>query len=261
VVPGDLEWSLKVGPPDLDRNRDARTAGLLLSTPVNPTGAVYTRSELKFLLEWAQARGLWVIVDESHRHIHFGSGPAPSVLDLPDELLERVIVVMGLSQAHSLAGWRVGVVVAPAPVARAMARLQEHVTGGVCLPAQQVAAAVLTDERLDSEVERLVESLRRRRDQVVRCFRERLSGVEFVEPLGTQYCFFRVDGFFDGDLSRAGAFCDRLLSEHGVAMAPGDAFGDERWVRLTYGVSSSALEVALERTETFLNTLAQREAV
>lgn len=261
VVPGDLEWSLKVGPPDLDRNRDARTAGLILSTPVNPTGAVYTRSELKFLLEWACDRGLWVIVDESYRHIHYGSGPAPSVLDLPDELLERVIVVLGLGQTYSMVGWRVGVAVAPSPVARAMTRLQEHATGGVCLPAQHAAAAVLTHERAEGDVHRLVEALRQRRDQVVRYFREHLSGVEFVEPLGTQYCFFRVDGFFDGDLTKSGAFCDRLLSEYGVAMAPGEAFGDERWVRLTYGVPSHVLGDALERTEAFMNTLARREAV
>ena len=137
-----------------------------------------------------------------------------------------------------------------------MARLQEHVTGGVSLPAQRAAAAVLTDERLEGENDRLIESLRDRRDQIVQYFRERLSGVEFVEPLGTHYCFFRVDGFFDGDLTKAGVFCDRLLAEYGVAMAPGEVFGDERWVRMTYGVSERVLGDALKRTAAFIDSLA-----
>ena len=261
LVPGDVEWSLKVGAADLDRSRDARTAGLILSTPVNPTGAVYTRSELKFILEWAHERSLWVIVDESHRRFHFGSGPAPSMLDLPDELMEQVVVVIGLGQTYSMTGWRVGVALAPSSVARAMAKLQEHAIGGVSLPAQRAAATVLTDERVEGEVERLTESLRRRRDQVVEYLRERLAGVEFVEPLGTPYCFFRVDGFFDDELTKAGGFCERLLGEYGVAMAPGEVFGDERWVRLTYGVPARVLADALERTAAFMNTLAKREAV
>jgi aspartate aminotransferase len=261
LVPGDLEWSLKVGTSDLDRSRDARTAGLILGTPVNPTGAVYTRSELKFILEWAHERGFWVVVDESHRRFHFGSGPAPSVLDLPDELLEQVVVIVGLGQAYSMTGWRVGVAMAPSSVARAMVKFQDHAIGGVSLPAQRAAATVLSDERVEGEVDRLTESLRRRRDQVVEYFRERLSGVEFVEPLGTPYCFFRVDGFFDADLTKAGGFCERLLGEYGVALAPGEVFGDERWVRLTYGVPARVLAEALERTAAFMNTLVKREAV
>ncbi len=261
LIPGDLEWSLKVGTLDLDRSRDARTAGLILSTPVDPTGAVYTRSELRSILEWAHDRNVWVIVDESHRHFHFGSGPAPSVLDLPDELVERTVVVVGLEQAYCMTGWRVGIVFAPSAVARAMARVQEHVTDGVSVPVQYAAAAMLADDRCEGEIDRMTEFLRQRRDQVVRYFRESLSGVEFVEPLGAPFCFFRVDGVFGGEFTGAGAFCERLLAEKGVAVAPGETFGDGRWVRLTYGVPARALGDALERIAMFMNALAEREDV
>jgi len=92
-VVGDQEWSLKVGPGDLDPATDLRTRGLILSSPAEATGAVYARSELAALLQWARERDLKVIADESWRMVHFGSGPAPSVLDLPDELLLRVAVI------------------------------------------------------------------------------------------------------------------------------------------------------------------------
>jgi aspartate aminotransferase len=261
LVPGDLEWSLKVGTVDLDRSRDARTAGIILSTPVNPTGAVYTRSELKFILEWAHERGFWVIADETHRRAHFGSGPAPSVLDVQDELLEQVVVVTGLEGVYPMAGWNVGVALAPSSVARTMAKFQDHAVGSVAPPTQRAAAAVLTDERVEGDVDQRIGSLRGSRDLVVEYFRQHLAGVEFVEPLGTPYCFFRVDGFFDDDLSKAGAFCERLLGEYGVAMAPGEVFGDDRWVRLTHGVPTRELTEALERIAAFMNSLATREAV
>lgn len=259
VIPGDLEWSLKVSVVDLERASDARTAGLILGTPVNPTGAVYTRSELKSILQWARSRGAWVIVDESHRRLHFGTGPAPSVLDLPDELLEHAVVVTGFDHAYALAGWRVGIALAPSAVARTMATLQEHVVGGASVPAQWAAAAALADDRVASELDRLMEELTERRAQVVAFFRDRLPGVEFVEPLGAQFLFFRVDGFFDGEITNAGELCERLLAEQGVALAPGQAFGDERWVRLGYGVPGRMLREALERFAGFTATLARRE--
>jgi aspartate aminotransferase len=150
LVPGDAEWSLKVGVGELENAADARAAGLILCTPVNPTGAVYTRAELKALLEWARERRLWVIADEMYRRIHFGSGPAPSVYDLPDELLERVVVVTGVGKAYAMTGWRVGIAVAPPLVAQAMAAMQTHVTSGASQPAQWAAAAALADERRPS---------------------------------------------------------------------------------------------------------------
>jgi aspartate aminotransferase len=90
---------------------------------------------------------------------------------------------------------------------------------------------------------------------VVAHFRRELPGVEFVEPLGAFYFFFRVDGYFDGRLASAAAFCERLLVKQGVALVPGEAFGDERWVRLSYAASEKALRRALERITEFVRSL------
>lgn len=254
-VPGAIEWSLKVGVDDLEGARDDSTAGVILCSPVNPTGAVYSRAELKAILSWAKEHGLWVIADEIYRRIHYGSGPAPSVLDHRDELLERVVVVYGVSKAYAMTGWRVGLALAPTPVAKAMAALQTHVTSGASHPAQWAAAAALGEERIETDVARMVDAFRRRRDLVVRHFREQMTGIEFVEPLGTFYFLFRVDGFFHGALDSATAYCQRLLAESGVALVPGEAFGDGRWVRLSYAASEKDLARALVRLADFSRAL------
>src|SRR5256885_7350795 len=129
-----------------------------------------------------------------------------------------------------MTGWRIGLALAPAKVAKAMAALQSHTTTGANHPAQFAAAAALADERLEQDVTRMVAEFRKRRDLVVTRFRQDLPGVEFVEPLGAFYFFFRVDSF--GGIGGT-EFCTRLITTTGVAPGPGAAVGGERHVRLS----------------------------
>src|SRR5213079_3260921 len=181
------EWSLKVAVRDLDRVVPG-ARGLILCSPCNPTGAVYTQAEIKAIAQWARERKVWVVADEIYRRIHYGTGPAPSFLDLPDELLERVVVIYGVSKAYAMTGWRIGLALAPGPVAKAMAALQSHTTTGANHPAQFAAAAALGDDQVERDVARMVAEFRKRRDVVVARFRQELPGVEFVEPLATCGC-------------------------------------------------------------------------
>jgi aspartate aminotransferase len=252
LVPGDPEWGLKVSVRELARMLPAAT-GLLLCSPCNPTGSVYTHAELQAIAQWARERKVWVITDEIYRRIHYGTGPAPSFLDLPDELLARVVVIYGVSKAYAMTGWRIGLALAPAPVAKAMAALQSHTTTGANHIAQYAAAAALDDERVEQDVARMVAEFRRRRDLVVARFRQALPGVEFVDPLGAFYFFFRVDSF--GGISGT-SFCTRLVGEHGVALVPGAAFGDDRWVRLSYAAATRDITRALDRIVDFAKKLA-----
>lgn len=251
-VPGAAEWSLKVGVEDLERARTGRTAGVMLSTPTNPTGAVYTKSELKAIATWVHEHDLWLISDEIYRRIHYGTGPAPSVLDLPDELLQRVVLVTGVSKAYAMTGWRIGLALGPGAIVKGMAGVQSHTTSGASHPAQWAAVTAFGDEKVEEDVARMVEAFRTRRDLVVRQFRAHLAGVEFVEPVGAFYFFFRVDHLFSDDLDGAAAFCERLLDEQGVALVPGEAFGDRRWVRLSYAAADADIERALDRLVDFM---------
>lgn len=253
LVPGDVEWGLKVSAKDLDRHLTKSVKGLILCSPCNPTGAVYTLAELRSILEFARANGLWVVADEIYRRINYGPGPAPSVLDLPDELLERTVLIYGASKAYAMTGWRIGAALAPPHAAKGMAALQTHTTTGANHPAQWAAATAFSDERVEADVQKMVATFRRRRDYVVGRFRAEAPGVEFVEPHGAFYFFFRVDGITAGLTGTR--FCDQLMQQEGVALVPGGAFGDDRWVRMSYAASERELEKALDRMVRLIRTL------
>jgi aspartate aminotransferase len=255
LVPGDVEWGLKVSARDLDRYSNKSTRGLILCSPCNPTGAVYTLAELKAIAEWAKANKVWIISDEIYRRINFGNGPAPSLLDLSDDLLERVVIIYGASKAYAMTGWRIGAALAPPHLTKAMAALQSHTTTGANHPAQWAAATAFTEERIDAEVTKMVAAFRRRRDYLVERFRREAPGIEFVEPHGAFYFFFRVDGIRDKDPVTGTSFCEQLMRQEGVALVPGGAFADDRWVRLSYAVSDAELESALDRVLGLIHSL------
>lgn len=252
MVPGAAEWGLKVSVADLEKFRDERTRGLILCSPCNPTGAVYTHAELAAITEWARVHDIWLLSDEIYRRIHFGPGPAPSLFDLDDKMLERSLVFYGASKAYAMTGWRIGVSYAPVEVTRAMAAFQSHVTTGANQPAMWAATTAFGDERVDSDVERMVAAFRRRRDYLVARFQDQLPGLEFVEPHGAFYLFFRVDGIAPERFRGGVTFCEQLLKEEGVAMVPGAAFGDDRWTRLSFAVSDIELEAACDRLMRFV---------
>jgi len=260
MVPGALDWGLKVSARDLDRASTKRTRGLIICSPCNPTGSVYTATELRAIAEWARKHDIWVIADEIYRVINFGTGPAASFLDLPDEYLERTVVIYGASKAYAMTGWRIGAALAPPHLAKAMAALQSHTTTGANHPAQWAAATAFSDDRVEAEVQRMTAAFRRRRDYLVDRFRSEAPGVEFVEPHGAFYFFFRVDGIREKDPVTGSSFCEQLMKQEGVALVPGAAFGDDRWVRLSYAVSDKELENALDRILRFAKALGAARA-
>jgi aspartate aminotransferase len=255
MVPGEADWGLKVSAQDLERRTDKLVRGLILCSPCNPTGAVYTLSELKAIAAWARKHEIWIIADEIYRRIFFGDGGAPSFLDLPAEETERLVVITGASKAYAMTGWRVGAAIAPPHLVKAMAGFQSHTTSGTNHPAQWAAVTAYNDPDVEQAVQRMVTAFARRRDRVVSRFRDDAPGVEFVEPHGAFYFFFRVDGLAAGQPMTGQTFCERLITEAGVALVPGGAFGDDRWVRLSYATSDKTLELALDRIIRFINRL------
>jgi len=244
-VPGDVEWGLKVSVADLERHTDKLVRGLIICSPCNPTGAVYTLTELKAIAEWARRHEIWIVADEIYRRINYGPGPAPSFLDLADELLERVVIITGASKAYAMT---------PPQVVTAVAALQSHTTTGANHPAQWAAVAAYSDGRVEDDVLKMVAAFRRRRERIVQRFRDRAPGIEYVDPHGAFYFFFRVDGTAPG--MGGMEFCTRLMQEEGVALVPGSAFGDDRWARLSYAVADRDIDEALDRLFRFLDRLA-----
>src|SRR5258708_2235117 len=141
-----------------------------------------------------------------------------------------------------------------------MAALQSHATAGATHPAMWAAATAFSAERVDAEVTKMVAAFRRRRDTIVERFRREAPGVEFVEPHGAFYFFFRVDGIREQDPVTGSTFCEQLMKQEGVALVPGGAFADDRWVRLSYAVSDAERERALDKVFGLIHRLASARA-
>lgn len=247
-VAGAEERDFKLTADDLERVRTERTRGLIFSSPSNPTGAVYDVEELRGLAEWARDRGVWLISDEIYRLIHFGDGPAPGLPELPESALGRHVVIDGASKSFAMTGWRIGFSYTDPELARTLTALQSHTTSNAATPSQVAALAAYNDSgRTQEDVERMRAAFRRRRDLIVALFGEHLPDFPFLTPEGAFYLYFRVDGAFTEGRATAGEFCSWVLQKTGVAMVPGEAFGDSRYVRLSYATSDHLLEEAVRR--------------
>lgn len=242
---------------DLESASSDRTKGLIICSPSNPSGGVYPFEELKAVAQWARDRGVWLIADEIYRYVNFaGDGPAAGILDLPQESLGPFVLIDGVSKAFAMTGWRIGFSYSSVDLAKKMSAFQSHTTSNPSSPAQEAAlAAYLDRERADAEVKRMVEAFRRRRDLVTGLFDELLPGLSYVKPNGAFYLYFRVDSLFREGMSDSGAVCTWLLEEAGLAMVPGVAFGDDRYVRMSYATSDELLEDAIRRLARAVGTL------
>lgn len=237
-VHGDRANGLKVSPAMVEAAATAATRGLMVNSPCNPTGAVYTREELAALLELAQERGWWVISDEIYRVIAYAGAPATSALEVASSL-ERLVVIDGVAKAYAMTGWRIGWAIAPRELAAAMTALQSHTTSNAAAPSQHAALTALTSrDAADASIAGMVTEFHRRRDAVLAVVRDE-PRLEVVDPDGAFYLFLRVGG--DDAVRDEGAeFARRLLEEHEVAVVPGSAFLTPGWVRMSFAAPIDA---------------------
>jgi aspartate/methionine/tyrosine aminotransferase len=250
-VAGAEDRDFRLTAEDLERVRTPRTRGLILCTPSNPTGAVYTLDELQAVASWARDHDVVLISDEIYRNIYFGDAEgatAPGLFSLDPEGVGPWVLVDGVSKAFAMTGWRIGYSLSTPDVARKLTALQSHTTSNAATPSQIAALEALSrSDRSAGEIQTMVRAFRRRRDLVTRLFREQLPHLPVVEPQGAFYLFFRVDAEFSEAVPDSGTWCARVLEETGVAMVPGAAFGDDRYARLSYATSDDVLEEAVRR--------------
>jgi aspartate aminotransferase len=234
VVRGRRENSLKVTARDLEHAASPRTRGVMLNSPTNPTGAVYSLDELRDILSLAASHGWWVVSDEIYREINYDS-PAASLLDATrgdSALRERLVVVDGVAKAYAMTGWRIGWSIAPRAVARAMCALQSHTTSNTSTISQHAALCALSSgDQSAAAIETMVSEFRRRRDAATELLRA--ACVDFIEPKGAFYLFIRVPAR-ENDPEPGTTFARELLDSHEVAVVPGAAFRAPEWIRMSY---------------------------
>ncbi len=249
AVWGAEERDFVLTPADLESAVSNQTRGLILCTPSNPTGCVYSREELQAVVEWARDRGVWLIADEIYRNINFvGDGPATGILDLPTDSVGDYVLVDGVSKAFAMTGWRIGFTYSSVEVAKKMSAFQSHTTSNPSSPAQEAALAAYSErDRAEVEVRKMVKAFRRRRNLVTELFAEFLPNLPYVKPNGAFYLYFRVDSLFREGMADSSAVCKWLLEEAEIALVPGVAFGDDRYLRMSYATSDQLLEKAIYR--------------
>jgi aspartate aminotransferase len=247
-VPGDPARALKVDTALLDAAATPATRGLILNSPNNPTGAVYTRAELDAIVQWAAGRGIWIISDEIYSRLCFSAPRAPGVLDLDPELFDRIVLVDGVSKTFAMTGWRIGFSYSAPALATRLADLQSQITSGASSPAQAAAVAAYRDEeRVDEAVRAMVRLFLRRRQHTVDALRSTLPECHLDVPDGGFFVFLRVDAHYDDARTGSAAFCSDLLESTGVSLVPGAAFGDDRYVRLSFAAPEAEILEAVRR--------------
>jgi aspartate aminotransferase len=254
LVPTTRESGFKMSPGQLRAAVTPRSKVLMINSPSNPTGTVYSRQELEALADAVLETNLGVLSDEIYEQLVYSPARATCFATLRPELAERTITVSGASKSYAMTGWRMGWSLGPSAVIKAMANLQSQQTGNPCSISQYATLAALDGDQT------CVESMRRefevRRDLV--CGRlAKIPGIRLNVPDGAFYAFFDVSACFSRPLGGktvrdSAAFCAAALEGAQVNVVPGSAFGAEGYVRLSFAASREQLEAGLDRLERWL---------
>jgi aspartate aminotransferase len=229
---------------DLERAATPRTRGLMLNSPCNPTGAVYSRDEMAAVIAFAHRRGWWVISDEIYRRIAY-DGAATGALQVA-ESRDNLIVVDGVAKAYAMTGWRIGWSITQKPLAAAMSAFQSHTTSNAAAVSQHAALAALTDgAAADAAVAAMVAQFRSRRDAALAVLAEDRD-IRVVRPDGAFYLFIEAPGAGRGEAA-GDAFAATLLETHDVAAVPGAAFLTPDWIRVSYAAAEDLVLEGVRR--------------
>jgi aspartate aminotransferase len=248
TVPAGIDQDFKVTPAQLEAAITERTRMVLLCSPSNPTGSIYTPEELQGLVNvLAKYPQILVMADEIYEHINYGT-PIRSLASFP-ELKDRVVVINGVSKAYAMTGWRIGYCAAPPAVAKAVNKLQGQYTSNVSSVAQKAAEAAYTGPQ--ECVEQMRQAFERRRDLVVE-LASKIPGLKINRPAGAFYLFPEVSAFlgksFNGrEIATSGDLALYLLEEAHVATVDGAAFCAPGYIRLSYATSDDNIREAISR--------------
>jgi aspartate aminotransferase len=258
VVETRTENGLKMTPEEFRRAITPKTRMLILNSPSNPSGAVYSRPELEGLAAVAIDHGIVIIADEIYQKLVYDGVEHVSIASLSDEMKRQCIVVNGLSKTYAMTGWRVGFAGASREVIAAMDKVQSQTVSHTTSMSQKAAVAALTGPQESVETMRL--EYDQRRKYVVRRLND-MEGIDCPMPQGAFYVYPDVSAHFgskspDGlSIESPAALCDYLLETGRVACVPGEGFGTKQHLRISYATSMEAIETALDRIEEALSGL------
>ena len=224
-----------------------KTRMIILNSPSNPSGAVFDRREMEKIFRLAKDRGFWILTDECYDRFLYDA-ERYSIASFQDAK-DTVVVAGSLSKTYAMTGWRMGFVLAPAEVSAGINKLQSHSTSNPTSIAQKAAFEALTGPQ--ESVGEMLAEYRRRRDYVLPRLRA-IPGVKAQEPRGAFYAYPNVSAAFRNGITNSMDFAEKLLAEEYVAVVPGEAFGTNDHIRISYATSMEELAKGLDRIERFI---------
>lgn len=235
-------------PEVLESHITGKTKALILNSPSNPTGSTYDRKSLERIAEIVLRHNLYVVSDEIYEKLVYDDAEHVSIASLGNEIRKRTIVVNGLSKSHAMTGWRVGFAAGPKEIIRAMTNIQSQSTSNPNSIAQKAAVEALTGPQ--DFIAKMRSEFDRRRKFLIGELNS-IPDVSCSTPTGAFYAFPNISGLFgkmDGKpLFTSSDLALYLLENSGVALVPGDAFGDNDYIRLSYATSMENLRKGVER--------------
>lgn len=227
----------------------SKTKIVIINSPSNPSGCVLSREEFERIYRMTSKRGIYLLTDECYCRFLYAADPF-SIASLPGAK-ETVLVAGSLSKTYAMTGWRIGFGLTPAPVAQALVKLQSHSTSNPTSIAQYAAVEALRGPQESVGV--MLAEYRNRREYVINRLRA-MHGVSIVEPQGAFYAYPNISvAFGNKGIRNSMDFAEKLLSEKAVAVVPGEAFGTEKHIRISYATSMRELERGLDRIQSFLD--------
>ncbi|HOZ50975.1 MAG TPA: pyridoxal phosphate-dependent aminotransferase [Chitinophagaceae bacterium] len=251
-VHGNFENDFKINAAQLEAAITPKTKCFIFSSPCNPTGSIYSKDELKALVDvFVKYPEIYIISDEIYEHINF-EGQHESIAQFP-EIKERVVVVNGLSKGWAMTGWRLGFMAGPKDVIQACEKIQSQFTSGPNSITQKATIAALNGTMQPTKDMQI--AFKERRDYLVNALRE-IKGLKVNNPPGAFYVFPDITYFLGkGDIKTAEDVCMFLLNTAQVSCVTGEAFGDPHCIRISYSTSMDKLKEAVGRIKTALETL------
>ena len=242
----------------LEKAITEKTKCVIINSPNNPTGAVYSEDELKSIAKVIEKHGLYVISDEIYEKLVYGGAKHYSIACCSDYMKEHTVVVNGVSKSYAMTGWRIGYFAAPRDIAKAAASMQSHTASNPCSISQYASVEALTSPESDKFISEMQKTFDERRKYMVEVL-QNTENVVCIEPKGAFYVFADVSAcygkkFNDTPINGSLSFADAALNK-GVAVVPGLAFGDDKCIRLSYAISLSDIKEGLERLKLFIKEL------
>jgi len=248
IVPTSERNAWKMRPEDFENAMTPRTKMLIMNTPGNPTGSVYTREELEAIVNVAAEEDIYVLSDEIYEKLVYDDAKHVSIGSLSKEAYDLTITVNGFSKSYAMTGWRLGYLAAPDAVSRAVDSIQSHTSSNPCSFSQYGALAALKGDQ--QPLADMREEFEMRRNYMFDRI-SKISNVTAIKPQGAFYILVNISQL--GLTSQN--FADRLLSKANVAVVPGAAFGDDRTIRFSYATSLDVIKKGLDRFQDFCRTL------